>query len=59
MADRRVVDRDLVGSSDEKSPLDKPRRRWEDTIIMYLQEVGWEARTQLLWFRAGTGGEGL
>jgi hypothetical protein len=24
-----------------KRPLGRPRRRWEDTIKMNLQEVGW------------------
>jgi hypothetical protein len=25
-----------------KRPLGRPRCRWEDIIIMYLQEMGWE-----------------
>ena len=29
----------LVGKSDEKRPLGRPRHRWEDNIKMYLQEV--------------------
>ena len=32
--------RGLVGKSEGKSPLARPRRRWEDNIKMYLQEVG-------------------
>ena len=30
----------LVGKPEEKRPLGKPRRRWEDNIKMDLQEVG-------------------
>ena len=30
----------LVGKPEEKRPLGRPRRRWEDNIRMDLQEVG-------------------
>ena len=30
----------LVGKSEGKRPLGKPRHRWEDNIKMDLQEVG-------------------
>ena len=30
----------LVGKPEEKRPLGKPRRRWENNIKMELQEVG-------------------
>jgi hypothetical protein len=30
----------LVGRPEEKRPLGRPRRRWEDNIKMDLQEVG-------------------
>jgi hypothetical protein len=30
----------LVGKPEEKRPLERPRRRWEDNMKMYLQEVG-------------------
>ena len=30
----------LVGKSEGKKPLGRPRRRWEDNIKMDLQEVG-------------------
>ena len=30
----------LVGKPEEKRPLGRPRRRWEDNIKMGLQEVG-------------------
>jgi hypothetical protein len=30
-----------VGKSEGKTPLGRPRRRWEDNITMDLHEVGW------------------
>ena len=30
----------LVGKPERKSPLERPRRRWDDNIKMDLQEVG-------------------
>jgi len=38
--ERRGVYRVLVGKPDEKSPLDIPRCRWEDSNKMDFQEVG-------------------
>jgi len=29
----------LMGKVEGKRPLEKPKRRWEDNIKMYLQEV--------------------
>ena len=40
MGERRSVYRVLVGESEEKRPLGRPRRRWEDNIKMDLQELG-------------------
>jgi len=37
----RSVHRVLVGKSEGKRPLGRPRRRWEDNIKMDLREVGW------------------
>jgi len=34
------VYRVLVGKPEGKRPLGRPRRRWEDNIKMYIQEVG-------------------
>ena len=39
MGERRGVSRVLVGKSEGKRPLGKPRLRWEDNIKMDLQEV--------------------
>ena len=40
MGEDRSVQRLLVGKPEGKRPLARPRRRWEDNIKMYLQEVG-------------------
>jgi hypothetical protein len=40
MGEERGVHRVLVGKPEEKRPLGKPRRRWEDNIKMDVQEVG-------------------
>ena len=40
MEEGRGVHKVLVGSSEGKRPLGRPRRRWEDNIKMDLQEVG-------------------
>jgi hypothetical protein len=40
MGDRRGAHMVLVGKSEEKRTLGRSRRRWEDTIKTYLQEVG-------------------
>jgi hypothetical protein len=34
--------RRLVRRPEEKRPLGRPRRRWEDNIRMDLREIGWE-----------------
>ena len=40
MGEGRGVHRVLVRKPEEKRPLGRPRRRWEDNITMDLQEVG-------------------
>jgi len=40
MGEERVVYRVLVGKTEGKRPLGRPRRRWVDNIRMDLQEVG-------------------
>jgi hypothetical protein len=50
------VYRVLVGKPEEKRPLERPRRRWEDNVKMYLQEVGYGVWTGLSWLRIETGG---
>jgi hypothetical protein len=39
-AERRGVYRVLVGKTEGKRPIRRPRRRWEGNIKMDLQEVG-------------------
>jgi len=38
---RRGLYRVLVGKSERKRPLGRPKRRWEDNNKVDLQEVGW------------------
>ena len=40
MEEGRDVHRVLVGTPEGKRPLERPRRRWENNIMMDLQEVG-------------------
>ena len=41
VGERRGVYRVLVGKPEEKRPLERSRRRWEDNIKIDLQKVGW------------------
>jgi len=56
MGQERGVHRVLVGKPEGKSPLGRPRRRWEDNIKMDLQEVRGVVWTGWSWLRIGTGG---
>jgi hypothetical protein len=40
MREERKVYKGLVGKPEGKRPLGRPRRRWEDEIIMDLREIG-------------------
>jgi hypothetical protein len=40
MGEGRGVYRSLVGKPEGKRPLGRRRRRWEDTIKLYLMEIG-------------------
>jgi len=40
MEERRGVYRVLVGKSEEKKPIGRPRLRWEDNIKKDLKEMG-------------------
>jgi hypothetical protein len=40
MGEERKVYKVLVGKSEGKRPLGRPRRRWEDWIRMDLREIG-------------------
>jgi hypothetical protein len=40
MGEERGVHRELVGKPEGKTPLGRPRSRWQDKIKMDLQDVG-------------------
>jgi hypothetical protein len=42
MGEGRGAYRILVGRPEDRSPLGRPRSRWEDNIKMDLQEMGWK-----------------
>jgi hypothetical protein len=42
MGEKKNAYRILVGKSEGKRPLGRPRRRWMDNIKMDLREVGWD-----------------
>ena len=56
MGEGRGVYRVLVGKPEGKRPLGRPRRKWEDNIKMYVQEVGCGLWTGSSWLRIGKGG---
>jgi hypothetical protein len=38
-----IACRILVGKSEGKRPLGRPRRRWVDNIEIDLREIGWDS----------------
>ena len=40
MEEGRIAFKILTGKPTGKRPLGRPRRRWEDNIRMYLEEIG-------------------
>ena len=56
MEEFRNAYRVLMGRSDGKRPLGRPRRRWEDNIKMDLKEVGCDARNWMALLKIGTNG---
>ena len=44
MEEGRSAIKILTGKPTEKRPLGRPRRRWEDNIRIYLEEIGINAR---------------
>ena len=53
---RRVVSKVLMGKPQGKRQFGRPMSSWEDNIKVDLQEVGWWAKTGLIWLWIGTGG---
>jgi hypothetical protein len=56
MGEGRKMYKVLVGKPEEKRPLGRPRRRWEDGISMDLKETGWGVCSRFNWLRMGSGG---
>ena len=56
MGRREAYTRVLVGKSEGKRPLGRPRLRWEDNIKMDLQEEFVGEWTEWIWLRIVTGG---
>jgi hypothetical protein len=56
MGEERIVYRVFVGKPGGKSPLGRPKRRWEDEIRMDLREIGWDGWIGFDWLRIRTGG---
>jgi hypothetical protein len=54
--EKRNACRIFVGKIEEKRPLERPRRMWEDNIIMDLRQDGmvW---IRMIWIRIGTNEE--
>ena len=60
MGERRGIYKVLVGKTEGKRQLGRPRHRWEDNIKMDVQEVGCGGMgSGLIWLRTGTGGRHL
>jgi hypothetical protein len=55
MGEKRNACRILVGKSEGKRPLGRPRRRWVDNIKMDLREIGLDGM-DWIWIRIGTSG---
>jgi hypothetical protein len=39
--EKRTAYKILVGKSEGKRPLGRPRRRWEDSVKMDFRDIGW------------------
>jgi hypothetical protein len=39
--DKRNAFRVMMGKSERKRPVERPKDRWEDNIKMKLKEIGW------------------
>jgi hypothetical protein len=50
----RNVCRVLVGKPERKTPLGRPRRRWEDGLKVDLREIGWGVWSEFTWLMRGT-----
>jgi hypothetical protein len=41
MGEKRIACRILVGKPEGKTPLGRPRRRWDNIFKIDLREIGW------------------
>jgi len=55
IGERRGLYRVLVGKPEGKSPLGRPRRRWEDNIKWIFSKWDVDVWTGWSWLRIGTG----
>jgi hypothetical protein len=39
--EKRKACMSLLGEPNRKRPLGRPRRRWEDNILIHIVEIGW------------------
>jgi hypothetical protein len=44
MGEKRNAYRILVGKTEAKTPLGRPRCRWRGNIIIDLREIGWDCK---------------
>jgi hypothetical protein len=56
MGERMGCIQGLVGISQGKKPLGRPRRRWDDNIKWFFQNCDGGLWTEFIWLRIGTGG---
>jgi hypothetical protein len=56
MGEKIKVYKVLVGKSEGKRPLGRPRRRWEDEVRMDLRGIDLGVWIGFDWLRTGTGG---
>jgi hypothetical protein len=54
VGEERKVYKDLMGNPEEKRPLGRPSRRWQDGISIYVREIGWTVWIGFNWLRVGT-----
>jgi hypothetical protein len=57
MGEKRNAFRLLVGKSEGKGLLERPRRRWMIILRWILERWGGVMWTRLIWLRIETGGE--
>jgi hypothetical protein len=56
LGEGRNVYRVLVGKPEGKTPLGRPRRRWEDGFKMDPGDIGWGVWIGFTWVRIGIAG---